>query len=612
MNLVPRFILGDLDLTDYPYSVARDDTTQFGSAENITEVLNSLLTDGELLSSTRVSNREMTLSIVVEGTDMIALAEAEALLVREASKPSNTLTIDPGDGIGVPTVFDTFRAGVNFDRRDAHESALMRRFVLTIPALPYGRSESLTTEVAEGIPSVGTVVADGTSLTGWSTPASTLSPAPTAMLAVVGGRIAVQPYTGTVSAVQNDAGTFSRYLYSATRTLSQPIPAGAYVSIEVELESPYVVPWVDQGDDGTRLTQITMSTTDGGVIVPIESCIIQAIGPRRARYTWKVDQATTLAAVTASTAQYRPSSQHAAPYPNLFLDNLAVAESAALGTQVLKTFDVGGSARTVGALHVAAPSDAVALGRVLAFTVPQRLVPVGWKPDLRQWATTGTTTADASAPNGSFYSAIHDSDFGQAGAPVFEAPASQFAAGAYTLAALLKTRGGVAAGTFTVEASLIVDGTVVATEVVESVLGGEESDDPEWRLHILDATAYLPPTPIQMPTADAVVRFRFIASSSPGLGELYALPTTGRMTIVDAQESSHLWIESPSPEWPQGSYWRGSSADRANALAAWSTTDVPGVHIYEAGQMLAFVSAEAQGPSVTFDHFKRWLAHAPE
>lgn len=616
MNLVPRFLLGDLDLTDYPFAV--EFGAQYGSPENVTEVLNSLLADGELLSSTRTSNREMTLTVIVEGSDMLALAEAEATLVREASKPANTLTIDPGDGFGVPTVFDTFRVGINFDRNDRHEGALVRRFELTIPALPYGRSESLTTEVAEGIPSIGTAVNNCESTAGWSSPVATYTPAPAAMVAVSGtdyvegaGSIAVEPHRVTEIA----GGSPRTYLNEATLAQSIAIPSGGYVSFAMKLDKPLT----DYGTSGaTYLESLTITRGSTPTTYSIEGTegwtgprsfgifSRQALADGWVRWTWRESSATTITAISWKAVQ---SESQAVPrgYPKLRVDQIAVAETATLGNQVLKTLEVGGSARTTGAIHVAAPSDEIALGRVLAYTVPQRKVAVGFRPDLRQWVLPGaqTTTIDGvDALSGI------TSNYDAAGSPVFEVPASLFTSGAYTVAA--RTRTGGSTINFTVEATLMIDGESVG---VEEVRASGSSPAATWEMRIV-GTMYLPPVAIAGADGDAKVRFR--VKGNVTLDEIYVLPVVGDLTIVDCGEgpvgsgaSSHLWIDSPSPEQPQGGYWRSASPSRLNALSAWSTTTVPGVHSFDPGPMLAFIACTgAQGPTVSFDHYERWLAHA--
>lgn len=163
--LYPTITYGDLDLTEYPYSVLMD--YELGSGQRAYEALVSNLLDGELVGSTRTGNRELKLTVMVEGPTLLDVAENAAALDVEADKARNTLTIDPGDGFAVATAFDTFTAQVDPQRNDTHEQNYVRLYDLTIPALPFARSTVLTTQPAVTIDSNLTIVDDCSSATGW-------------------------------------------------------------------------------------------------------------------------------------------------------------------------------------------------------------------------------------------------------------------------------------------------------------------------------------------------------------------------------------------------------------------------------------------------------------
>lgn len=636
MNLVPRFMFGDLDLTDYPYSVAFG--SDIGNPENIREVLTSLLTDGELLSADRTSNREIQIGILVEGSDLLETAQAEQALVLQAGRDRNTLSIDPGDGFGVTTVFDTFRADIRFERSDDGEAATLRRYALTIPALPYGRSEDLTTEVAEGIPSVGTIVNAGTSLTGWSAPSATVpgatfgthvpaNPQPANMLAVDESAVAAKAYEiVNVRYVGGLGGQDARQVLNRV-TLAQAIdvPTGAYLSFEVKFDVPIGRTLTSYLDNETYQTTGVLDSfemeagTKSRTYKKIREHrsdrylfrqgIVEALEDGFTRYTFRIEEDLSITSLTWAGTQLVPYADDvtASDRPRVKVRSLAVAETATLGQQVLKTIDVGGSARTSGSLHVAAPSDVVALGQVLAFTVPQSKAALGFRPDLRQWVTTPIDSSTIAGRN-----ALTSG----AGGIVFEMPASMYLAGAYTL--VLDQYSVGLNQSATVETSLLVDGGVVATasEVMSWRIAA--ADSTKWRMFPV-GTLYLPAAEIQQPTAGARVQVK-VTPSAAELYDAFLLPTAGDLTIIDCGigtvgtgASSHLWIDSPSADQPQGGYWCGTTPTRQDAVAAWSTTTVPGVHSFDAGQMLAFVvSTAAQGPTVSFDYFRRWFAHAAE
>lgn len=141
---------GSLALTEYPYSVEFD-KTDFGSPKTVVEVIESLLIDGDVEVSSRAGNRTLGCSVLVEGADFDELAANVEALAVEADRDGNVFTVDPGDGFGAATRFETFRAEeLPVDRSEAMEGARIRRCQLTIRALPYGLSVEDVTETPAG------------------------------------------------------------------------------------------------------------------------------------------------------------------------------------------------------------------------------------------------------------------------------------------------------------------------------------------------------------------------------------------------------------------------------------------------------------------------------
>lgn len=610
-----------------PYSFsALGEGTSWGETVPIEVVLNSLLRDGQLVQTDGAGNREAFVRVEVRSTDPIGLAEGIAHLHRATGKRTTLRWLPPG--MDVRTVFEVETSDLQNPGDFADLDFLKNKqiYTLRLVCLPFTRSESLTTEVAEGIPSIGTTVNNCESLTGWSTPATTISPAPT-MLTVdssdfVEGSGAMS--VGAFSGFGLSGGQSARSAYEHRASLAQSIsmPAGGYLSFAVKFEtsfdSIYTTP-SGPAVERSHLRYFRITSTEAGDQfwrdVPtgafysdhlLSEAIVQSLANGWTRYTIRVDRALTITSLGFDGMQLRPAT-FAPPHPRMKVDHIAVASSAALGAQVLKTIEVGGSARTTGALHVAAPSDAVPLRQVLAFTIPQTKVPLGFRPDMRRWLKAGVpTTADADAIGGSYFTSVGD-ELNDPGNPVFVAPASTFAPGASSI--VVRFRGAQAGSTFGIQATLMIGTTEVASEDLDFTMPTSFSG---FQM-VPVGTMYLPPVAIQSPSTDATIRFRFRGSSDPEFDEMYALPVGGDTTIIDCGASSHVWIDSPSPEQPQGGYWKGGTPTRSNALSAWSTTTVPGIHSFEPVPMLAFVaSTSAQGPTVSFDYYKRWLAHAPE
>lgn len=645
MNLIPRFIYGELDLTDAPYGI--EFGSDFGNPENVVEVVQTLLRDGEVLEADRRTNRTLTLTVLVESADLLALAQAEAALIAECDRQRNTLTIDPGDGIAPATVFDTFRSQPRWVRNDTMESQGFRRYTLTIPTLPHGRSTTLTTEVAEGIPSVGTTVNAADSLTGWSTPTAVVpgatfgsyvaaSPQPSSMIAVDtttkvegAGSVAAKAWKAIGNRVEQVLPTGDGTQVDTSLTLTQAIniTAGSYLSFAVKLDNTVgkIVnsQYGNYQEYGTLDTfTITTATTSrtyynaktsyASTSPLLRDAIIEALPNGWTRYTFQIGTAMSVTSLTWT-------SEHVVPYvddladverPRILIDQVAIAASATLGNQVLKNIDVGGSARTTGSIHVAAPSDSVTLGPTLIFTAPKRLVADGWRPDIKQFVQSGASTGTVGGRTG-VYTAVNSAYGG--GGPVFTVPASSLQSGAYTLAMLGYWNSPLSP--ITVEASLMMGTTVVSTQELDVTL---TTSLLTWQFQVL-GTMYLPPTMVQLPSTSATVRFRIKSTGNAPIGvdNIYLLPVEGDLSIVDCgtgtvgpAASSHLWIDSPSPDQPQGGYWRGATPNRSDALSAWSTTVVPGTHTFEAGPMLAFAVSDAAGPTVSFEYFKSWFANA--
>lgn len=149
MTFVPRIVYGDLDLTDEPYLVELG--FSLGNGVTVYEAISSLMLDGSFMSSPGAGNREgLTLSVIVEAADSAESAPYAAALELETGKAFNTLTFYPGDGFGAATVLETFPAQVTHDWDQTLDEAGLRRYILDIPALPFGRSEETESFVWSG------------------------------------------------------------------------------------------------------------------------------------------------------------------------------------------------------------------------------------------------------------------------------------------------------------------------------------------------------------------------------------------------------------------------------------------------------------------------------
>lgn len=616
MSLVPRFVLGSLDLTDYPYSI--EFGSDQGAPESAVELLASLLPDGDLVSLTRRSNRTITLTVIIEGADLAAVQDAESALALECGRALNTLTIDPGDGFAAEMAFDTFAFDPKRICDDNMEIAGYRRWVLEIPAMPFRRSTTPIIDDAGTPPSSGgTLLYDAESTTGWSKWDTFPGHG--------GGEIGTDIDVDTVVFDEGTASVRaeSQYSYSYWETtgatfwdsndkvvgLSLDTDTGGYLSVSIKVVFEDYLEFFTPG-----LVQLWMTTATGG-----EEEILNFVAATRnangfVNYVWPVDGGLEVTALRFLVKQSSFLSHPRKPYT--WYDNVQLLPAATTDHQIVKQLTVAGSARTTGSLRIAAPSESVALGHVLAITVPSSEVPAGFQPDGRRWVTQGTTTTDATALHGNYFTPNTSLFDDSAGKPIFDVPVGTLSAGAYTMVAAVKAES--SSLTFGVQASLLVGGSVVASAPTSEATVTATGLTTEWQL-IPVGTVYLPPLPVR-DAEDTAVRLLFKGAK---MTDVYFIPAwevggspvadfsivdCGTGTVELGGASSSLWIDSPSATQPQGGWWRGPTDDRLNSQSAWPDAQKPGIHTFKPGSLTAFVvSTGASGPTVTLEYFDRYL-----
>lgn len=615
MSLIPRFVYGDLDLTEWPFAV--EFGSDFGNPENVVDVVGSMLADGEVLESNRRTNRTLTIRVLIDGADLAALADAEAQLIAEADRQRNTLSVDPGDGFGVTTVFETFRAQPRWTRDDDEEQNGVRRILLEIPAQPHPRSVGLVTDDAGTPPSSGgTVVESCESTTGWAAFNQGVGGGWVSPAFSVDGAIFSEG-TGSIKSLmtQWEEGrvTGGGMLSPAQGTsrdeitgLSIATGTGGYLSVAV------------RGEPANQTTVETIWTsTAAGVWVEVPSwTTVQRDANGFVHYAWPVDADLTIVGLRFEVKQYRSSDN--VPRPYTWYDEFELLPSATTDNQIVKQLTVEGSARTIGSLRIAAPVPSIALGQVLAITAPTDDLPAGFTPDARRWAVQGTTTVDATALGGSYYTPDAATYSTSTGKPIFDVPVGMLTAGPYTIVALV--RSAASPVVFGVQAQLRPDGTNVGPTSAAEV--SIPSTSTTWQF-VTVGTVYLPPLPMQNASTAARVRLLFKGAT---FADVYMIPAwqsggravadfsivdCGTGTVSSSGASSSLWIDSPSIEQTQGGWWRGPTDDRMDARSAWPDARKRGLHSFKPGGLTAFViSLAAQGPTLTLDYYPSWFGNA--
>jgi len=117
-----------------------------GAPQPTTDFVASLILDGERPFGRRASNRTITLPIIITAPSRLILAAAREVLQQAIDQDVYTITWtkDPGPGgTPLPLIIDCFRAQPSIPVYNliAEERTYVMQLELTIPALPYGRSD---------------------------------------------------------------------------------------------------------------------------------------------------------------------------------------------------------------------------------------------------------------------------------------------------------------------------------------------------------------------------------------------------------------------------------------------------------------------------------------
>lgn len=531
-----RLQYGDLDLTDYPYSL--EFGYDLGSPQAVYAELASMLADGSIVSSPSSENREVQISILVEGPDLLSIAEACLPLEVEALRQRNRLTLDPGDGIGAPIVVDTFRAQVDKDPDPRLMEAGLRRYVLTIPAAPFVRSTQPTVTEFDAVPAPSTtLVNDATSLSGWSGQAQDS----------LGAWSPRTPLLGADSVSVTNSG-FGPQGVRLELTQTFAVPADRRY-----LRAPLA--WSSAGRE--------LRATIGGVdqVVPLVGT-----GPGDGSMGYSV-WLLPVGTVTRLLWESRSGGGEGIGFVQVGRTELASTPAFPTTTrrQRLMTAEVGGSARAPVSLRVTRPSGSGPLGSVMLYADPTSART--YTPDTRRFRTsTSGRTANGTTISG-YYEPLTwtDSPYSY----LCELPASMYD-GTYTLIARV---GRVVSGTID-EVLLNVTRDGVSSDYITKTLPmpGGTSSEPSWRWVVIGSLD-LPPrkaAPYSPESFTLSVSARDVnTDTDPAvvIDDLFLCHHDADLTLLEMQAEQALWINEPSPAEPFGSIWVSPDGDLANAYA---------------------------------------------
>lgn len=581
-DVVPEFYYGSLWLTDYPYAIGRDDSSlDVGSPEKVMEVIQTLLTNGDITLSSGEGNRTLTIPVYVMGATLMEVARNEAALQLECDRDFNELTLIPGDGWAAPTVFQTYAASATCDRTDSFEAALLRRWDLVIPAAPFVRSvdKVSTTGVAQPAVPVTTSINDCSSATGWS---------PSGSVSSSGGSV-------SYSTIGFGGGAQTVALELAV--------SGSWGS------TPLM--WVDWNATRPNRTDVSFYAKADGVVLSQVAALASPDNPGFTRIYFSLPPSVT----SSLRFEFSVSSSTGGPTTSgvaLFITQVSRTNAPPGGLtrrQQIMTLDVVGSAPTEGSIHLNHPTDA--LGDVMVYTcAPDN---PRYTPDLRKYlVSAGTPTSDSTLVSGT----RNPLSVGW----IADIPAINLPAGSYAIWARLRSSGtGAKALAWDTSQRFGTSNTIAGS----TVHGDQTVTFPvanEWRLYPI-GRVMLPAVTVPNSSASTVsVTLSSVAGVDIDEAWLFNR-TTGALSVMSGAAlpgtspptACNVWIDTASIETPMPTVWRGQASDRSDAYGAGAYVMAWGVHELDPGQRSAFVvTTGAQDVTVTVEHWPKWHTNAAQ
>lgn len=529
-----------------------------GAAEPIEVTMRTLLQDGARVVTEGYGNREVTFVAVVGGVNSGALARAEKALALQLGRRGE-LGWTPSDGWAPESVFDietsSMTAGAPGDDDDLLEVQHNERvYLLRFVCQPFVRPALPVVVPAIPVPVAAlseTVLDAGTTTTRWTARIGTL----------------------------HDRGSYLEVDKSASpRAVFTPAaPVALTGKPYVSLISANGLPYCDV--NGVRATFVgseAASLTLGGDTLAAT------------RYYWLTEQ------TTATKIEWGVNFD--TPFGFSFADVRIRNLPPYSGTlrQSRRSIEVDGSVRTQGTLQVAAP-EGEALGTVVFYSSACDAN----IPSLRAYSVPNVD--NPAAPNADALSGFVEF----MGTPtVFEVPVADLAEGkCQILTRLANPFGGTNNGAVTWTAETVVGGAVVGPAITGSMAATVEVG--EFKVVAL-GTVDLPA--VDLPD-DSTARIRITLLGSHFYDEAWLFNLDrGAVTVVEAGDHSHLWIETATTARPRPAIYVGDSNNRSAAFHDPALVGAWGIHEFAPTLTNTLVgTAGCEGPAVTFEYYPRFM-----
>ena len=557
--------LGSLLLTDSLPDTTHDfkfdvlaDGVGFGVAAGVKEVVTSLLSDGDLIRTTRYGNREVSFVVEITGPDLGSLAHGEAALRREIGR-GNTLTWQPPDDFALPTVFEVVASEMAQKFDDLDELNKRRKYTLTLTCSPFARSLN-PVDVPALVSGAATLftIDDASSASAWSAADDGYGPP---SVSASGGAVAVVGTAMTLLVGLNVPTSFASTRYLLVEVATNGLPMSLRVG----------------------LTEIAPS-------------IVRTLSSGHSLYVYDMVDHPSVTAFSFSV--YSPTANTKS------LTFFDVSRSAAMPQvtprQITRVIAGRGTERTPGSIKVSSPTSA-ALGHTIVHTCPE--TGTGYSPPLRRWRFDGNSpvTTEAARFSGAYEATEPD-------AFVAQVPNSALPAGDYLLVARLYS---TAAGTFTVSWAA---STIVNSVPQDQQIGDESVTFPAAGWHTFPLAVLSLPTvrslgpvtqiSIQTPTGDAV-------TTQLDEAWLFLMGEDCGLTIVQ-NPTENLWLDSPDITSGVPRVWIGDIDDRSDARHPAAGLQAFGSHIISPGGTALFTAAEVDNPAASAQFYPRWHSNAAE
>jgi len=580
-----ELVLGDLRFgeenfhdDDFWFDVHAEGTT-FGNSDPVTEVVRSLLADGDLTRITRFGNREVSLRVEVNGPDLQSVALGEAALRRELGK-SNVLTWLPPDDVAAPTAFEVLTSSMSQVFDDLDELRRKRVFDVTLTCAPFARSVDLTTvEPLTVEDSALTVVDDCSTGTGWTATRDSAS-IPVNVNFWDPSSVGVGELTPEVEAPETwtltRAGSIdfadSPYLVVTARTTAFVPNLIAYAGTAADVGTPSAdaLPLLAARMIPGGHTEYTF-LTDGGTIAALT-----LIHRSPAGVPWQV-----LVAYEVAKTGTPPGETH---------------------RQMTRVIETGGTERTPASIHVTSANGTDTIGAAIVHSCPED--GSGYSPPLRRWRATGNTvTTDSNALSGAT-EPIHPETF-RADVPIASLPA-----GGYLIMGRFKAS---VAGTYPI--------TWGVSSVFPPSFTGEGAYGSETDVTFFanNSWQYAPLAVVTLPTIRGAGEVRIAVVYNGGeavtitVDELWAFRVDDdcALTVLsNANPFVHLWLDSADTASHVPTVSIGTSDDRSDAHHPASSLLAMGTHILHPEGTAVFTAAYTDYPETSATFYRRWHSNA--